>query len=158
MATFERSLSLPCPVGDLFALLLDPRRTLALAPPELHLRLVEAPERLQLGSRLVRAGRRWGLPQRVVSEITALEPDALLVETQVQGPFRRWVHTSHLVATKAGGCTLREHIDFMPPGGVLGLTVTERFVLKELEWLFDFRHQQLRDVLGGDINQASGGP
>ncbi len=147
MAVFERTLLLPRPVATVFALLLDPQRTLALAPPELHLRLVEAPDRLALGSRIVRAGRRWGLPQRVDSEITALEADALLVETQVQGPFRRWVHASHLTATEADGCALRECVEFEPPGGMLGLTVTERFLLKDLEWLFDFRHGKLRELL-----------
>ena len=46
------------------------------------------------------------------------------------------------------GCTLREHVEFEPPGGMLGLIVTEQFVLKDLAWLFDFRHQKLREVLG----------
>src|SRR5436305_4110831 len=108
MPTFERTVSLPHPVARVFAMLSDPRQTLALAPPELRLRLVEAPERLGLGSRLTRAGRRWGLPQRVVSAITALEPDALLVETQLHGPFRHWVHSCHFTADAADGCTLRE--------------------------------------------------
>ena len=74
------------------------------------------------------------------------------------GPFRRWVPASHLAASEAGGCTLRECIEFEPPGGVLGLTVTERFILKELEWLFDFRHRKLREMLaggaGGLVNRA----
>jgi ligand-binding SRPBCC domain-containing protein len=147
MATFERTLPLALPAAEVFAFFLAPRLTVPLAPPELHLQLVEAPERLQLGSRVVRTGRRWGLPQRVVSEVIALEPDALLVESQLQGPFRRWVHGLHFTATDTG-CVLRERVDFEPPGGMLGLLVTEAFLRKDLEWLFDYRHQKVLELLG----------
>jgi ligand-binding SRPBCC domain-containing protein len=149
MATFERTLTLARPVADVFAFFLVPRQTLPLAPPELHLQLVEGPERLQLGSRLVRTGRRWGLPQRVASEVTALEAEVLLVEAQVQGPFRRWVHALHFQVGEAGNCVLRECIEFEPPGGMLGLLVTEQFLRKDLEWLFDFRHRKLQALWNG---------
>jgi hypothetical protein len=38
----------------------------------LHLKVEEGPEVLQLGSRVTVRGRRWGIPQRVVSEVTSL--------------------------------------------------------------------------------------
>ena len=48
--------------------------------------LVEGPEQLSLGSRITVQGRRWGIPQRIVSEVTAFEPNVRFVDEQRQGP------------------------------------------------------------------------
>jgi uncharacterized protein len=87
-----------------------------MAPPDLHLQVEEGPVELQKGSRLTVRGRRWGLAQRMVSEITALEEDSLIVEEQRQGPFRSWKHTQRFAATPEGGVRIDDAIDYEPPG------------------------------------------
>jgi ligand-binding SRPBCC domain-containing protein len=147
MPRFESVMSFSRPVAEVFDFFLRPANQARLSPPELHLLLVEGPERLQLGSSLTWKGRRWGVPQRVVSKVTALEPDALLVVEQQEGPFARWAHAQRFEATPAG-TRVTDQIDYEPPGGLLGLTVTADRVGRDLEWLFAYRVQQLRGLLG----------
>jgi ligand-binding SRPBCC domain-containing protein len=148
MPCFESTVSLPAPPASVFTALCRPVVLVQLAPPEMHLMLESGPDELALGARLVLRGRRWGVAQRVVSEVTAFEPDTLLVLGQRQGPFRRWTHTQRLEALGEGGTRLSERVDYEPPGGLLGLTVTAAFLERELTTLFAFRRQKLVELLG----------
>jgi len=147
MPVFETSQSFSCALKDIFDFLTQPARVLLASPPELHLRLEDAPERLSLGARVVVRGRRWGIPHRAVNEVTAFEPEVQFVEEQREGPFRRWVHTHRLEAVD-GGVLVSDHIDFEPPGGILGLTLTAARVLRDLEWVFAYRGTRLAELLG----------
>ena len=103
MPLFEQSETYAAPPARAFALFRRTAERLRLAPPELHLQLVEGPAELRLGSRLTVRGRRWGVTQRMVSEITAFEEGALIVEEQRQGPFRSWKHTQRFEPNAGGG-------------------------------------------------------
>jgi ligand-binding SRPBCC domain-containing protein len=138
--TFSRGLK------EVFDFLTQPARVLLASPPELHLRLEEAPERLCLGARVVIHGRRWGIPHRVVSEVTSFDPGVQFVEEQREGPFRRWVHTHRFEAVE-GGVLVSDHIEFEPPGGILGLTITTARVQGDLEWVFGYRRTRLEELL-----------
>ncbi len=143
MPVFESSMTLICEPATVFAWFIQPALLIRTAPPELSLRLEEAPEKLFLGARTTIVGRRWGLSHRSILEVTAFEPDRLLVEEQRQGPFRRWCLT-HTFEAIDGGTRLTGRVEFETPGGILGLTVTEAFVRRELERVFAHRAEQLR--------------
>jgi ligand-binding SRPBCC domain-containing protein len=155
MPVFEASQTFPRRPQDVFDFFTRPAQLLAAYPPELHLRLEEAPERLGPGARLRVRGRRWGVPHRAVSEVTAFEPGVLFVEEQREGPFRRWVHTHCFEALPGGGVCVRDHIDFEPPGGILGLTVTAAYVLRDLEAVFAYRQRKLAEMLGAAGNSSA---
>jgi ligand-binding SRPBCC domain-containing protein len=148
MPCFESTLSLAAPPVSVFALLCRSGVLVNLSPPEMHLHVDSGPDELVLGSRLALRGRRWGVPHRAVSEVIAFEPDILLVLEQRQGPFRRWTHTQRLEALGDGGTRLSERVEYEPPGGLLGLTVTAAFLESELTTLFAFRRQKLAELLG----------
>jgi ligand-binding SRPBCC domain-containing protein len=145
MPRFEATIQIPRPVAEVFEFLRRPASLPELAPPELHLRVTDAPERLELGSRLTMLAWRYGIPQRSVHEITALEPDRLLVEEQREGLFRRWVHTQRFEEVP-GGTKVTHEIDFEPPGGLVGLVATPALIERDLRWLFDHREKQLREL------------
>jgi len=146
MPTFETEHRLPRPVAEVFEFFLRPANLPRLAPPELQLRVEEGPALLVLGSRVTVTGRRRGVPQRIISEVTALEPGARLVVEQRAGPFRRWVHL-HRFAAVPGGTRVAERIEFEPPGGLLGLVVTAAVVEAELRWAFEYRAKVLKELL-----------
>jgi ligand-binding SRPBCC domain-containing protein len=146
MPVFETTLVLPRQPAEVFDLLIQPAWVIQAMPPELSLRLIEAPERLFLGARVVVSGRRWGVPHRVTTEVTAFEPGQLIGEEQRQGPMRRWQMTQRFEVHESG-TQLTSQVVFEPPGGILGLTVTAGFVQRELEWVFAYREKQLRASL-----------
>jgi ligand-binding SRPBCC domain-containing protein len=144
MPAVESSLILTRPREEVFALFLTPARVLTLAPPELHFHLVEAPERLTLGARVTVRTRRWGLSQHIETAVTALVPGSLLTQSQTRGPLRRYAHT-HTFEEVEGGTRLSDHIEFDPPGGILGLKVTASFLEADLRHALTYRNDRLRD-------------
>ncbi len=153
MPVFDDTIDLPRPVAEVFAFFADPRNLERLSPPDLHLRVVEGPERLSRGARVVVAGRRWGIPQRVVSEVTSYEPERSFTDTQVQGPFLRWVRT-HRFEEVPGGTRVSDHIDYEPPGGVLGLVLTPALVEQDLRRAYAYRAARLRELFGAAGEEA----
>jgi ligand-binding SRPBCC domain-containing protein len=146
MPTFETQITLARPVADVFDFLCHPVNLIGVTPPEFNLTVVEAPDPLHLGARMVLQGRRWGFAQRVVSEITAFEPNLLMTDEQREGPFKKWTITHRLEAIPEG-TRMTIHIDFEPPGGLLGLLVTADRTRAELKELYAYREKRLRELL-----------
>ena len=149
MPTFETCVTLVAPVERVFALFLRPATYLELLPADLHLSLVSGPEELHVGATTEVRGRRWGISQRVVTEVTALEANALLVEEQRRGPFRRWTHAHRFEALADGGTRVTDRIDYEPPGGVLGLTLTPKRIEADLARSLGHRNRRLAELLAG---------
>lgn len=147
MPVFESSVELPRPVAEVFAFFADPHNLERVSPPDLHLRVVEGPERLSLGARIVVAGRRWGVPHRIVSEVTAFEPDQSFTDTQVEGLFRRWEHV-HRFEAVPGGTQVIDRIDYEPPGGMIGLMLKPGFFEEDLKRIYAYREEKLRELFG----------
>jgi ligand-binding SRPBCC domain-containing protein len=145
MPVFERVACYPRPVAEVFDFFCQPGHLLTVSPPELHMRLKEAPERLQLGSRIVVRARRYGFGQRITSEVTAFEPNALMVDEQKEGPFGKWIHT-HRFETVPEGTQVTDRIEFEPPPGLVGMMVTASVIEKELQRVFEFRQQKLAEI------------
>jgi ligand-binding SRPBCC domain-containing protein len=148
MPVFEASQIVPRPVAEVFAFFRDPTNLVKISPPELHMRLVEGPPQLERGSRIVLKGRRWGIPQRVVSEVTDFEPPRTFTDVQVEGPFGKWAHT-HRFEEVPGGTRLADRIDYEPPGGLLGRVVTAAMIERDLRGVFEYRSGKIKELLGG---------
>jgi ligand-binding SRPBCC domain-containing protein len=145
MPVFEASQMLPRPVEEVFDFFRDPANLVRISPPELHMRLVEGPAQLELGARVVLQGQRWGIPQRVVSEITALEAPATFTDTQVEGPFAKWAHTHRFEAVPEG-TRVSDRIEYEPPTGLLGLVARAGIIEHDLRWIFEFRAAKLKEL------------
>jgi len=148
MPHFEATTTVRRPLTEVFDFLSRPANLIELTPPEFNVRLVEGPERLHLGARVVLHARRWGFTQPLVSEVTAFEPDRLIVDEQREGPFPKWVHT-HLFETLPEGTRLSDRIDFETPGGMLGFLLTPESIASELQDLAAYRERRLQELLEG---------
>ncbi len=153
MPLFESTQVLARPLEEVFRFFRNPANLVLVTPPELNLRLVEGPQELELGSRLVFQVRRMGITQRIVSEVTVFENNALFTDTQVQGPFGKWVHT-HRFEKVPEGTRVSDTIEFAPPGGMLGFFLTARMIEEDLRRGFSFRSQRLAELLGPDEGQS----
>jgi ligand-binding SRPBCC domain-containing protein len=149
MPLFEAITFLSQPITEVFSFLSLPANLIEVTPPEFNLRVVEAPERLHRGARVVVQARRWGFAQRLVSEITAFEPDRLLVDEQREGPFAKWIH-AHLLEAVPGGTRMTDRIDFEAPGGMLGFLLTPQAITAELQEMFVYRERRFKELLGGN--------
>ncbi|HLN32342.1 MAG TPA: SRPBCC family protein [Gemmataceae bacterium] len=148
MATFASTLMIARPIAHVFEFLCDPANLIEVTPPKYHMQLVQGPPRLHLGAVVSLQGRRWGVTQKIVSEITRFEPDGLIVDEQREGPFKKWVHFHHL-EVRDQGTLMTDRIEFETPGGLIGLVMTEALVKRELEETFVYRQQRFGELLEG---------
>ena len=147
MPHYTTTLEIPHPLPELFTYLTRPKNLAQLAPPDLNLELVTAPEIMILGSQLVWKGRRWGVSQQITQEVATFDRDKLIVVEQKQGPLKRWIHANHFEAI-AAGTRIVEKIEYEPPGGLLGYVVTADAIRKELEKMLAFREKKLKEIFG----------
>jgi ligand-binding SRPBCC domain-containing protein len=141
IATFE----IARPAADLFAFLTRPKNLLELAPADLRLELVGAPDLLQAGSKIVWKGRRWGISVQLTHEVITFDPDRLIVFEQKQGPFARWVHANYF-EKHDDHTKIVEKIEFDPPGGLLGYVLTADKIRGDIEKLTAYREKKLKEI------------
>jgi len=147
MPVFETSVALDCPQERAFDFLLQPANIARIAPPELGLSFVSAPETLELGSLMEFKIQGYGHVQKMVHEITDLVRPTVFTEAQIRGLFASWVHEHAFETNDRGQAVVIDRITFLPPAGLLGLLVTSRKILEQLEEGFDHRHAQLQKLL-----------
>lgn len=146
MPVFKTDLHLNCPPARVFEFLAQPANMLLVTPPEFHLKLLDAPERVTLGSRITIQGSKFGIPQKIVSEVTAFEEGKFFTDTQVTGPFGRLVHT-HRVEPDGDGSRLIDEIDYASPGGLTGLIMTNDRIGRDLQAMATYRDERFRALL-----------
>jgi ligand-binding SRPBCC domain-containing protein len=144
--TFEAAAEFACSPAALYDFLLRPGNIPKISPPELNVRLVEAPEIAEVGSRITLEARNLGMRHRLSVLITGLEPERLVADEQVEGPFRKYRHQRRLTET-SGGVLLAETIDYEPPGGMLGLLLSKARLEKYVKDTHDFRITAMRALL-----------
>jgi ligand-binding SRPBCC domain-containing protein len=147
MPTFVVSQRFPFPRVAVFDFFRRPANLVAVAPPELRLRLAEAPDALELGSRMTVKSRRYGLATEVVTEVVELLAPERIVEEQRRGPFRLWRHERVFVAIEEALTDVSEHIEYEPPGGLLGLALTARSIAADLEEAYRWREGKVLELL-----------
>ncbi len=142
MPTFHSSVQLPVSAESLFDFLAAPANWPLLAPPDLHMQLLEGPAKLELRAKAAWKVRRWGIAQRIGIVVTRFELNTTIVLEQEHGPFAKWLHAQQFSSAE-NGVVLSEEIDFAPPTGMLGRLVTADAILHDLEAMFAYRREQL---------------
>ncbi len=149
MPHFETVEDFSAPLSRVFDFFSRPANLPKISPPELHMQLVSGPEQLHLGAVFTLQGRRWGLSQRVVSQVTVWEPEQRFVDEQREGPFPKWIHAHQFEALPDGGTRVTDRIEYEPPGGMLRFLLTAAAVERDLKWVFGYRREKLIHLFDG---------
>jgi ligand-binding SRPBCC domain-containing protein len=148
MGLFTYDTRLAAPVERVFQFLACPANLEKVSPPDMNLRVVAGPTELALGARITVEVRRWGVSQKLVSEVTAFEANRLFADEQREGPFRKWHHRHLVEADDQGGTRMRDEIEFEPPGGLLGFVMTAARIEADLREAFQYREKKFRELFG----------
>lgn len=115
-----------------------------LQPPWQTTRVLQPPRSLEVGTRVIlqiKAGPFW---QTIVAEHVAYEPGKMFADRMVKGPFASWLH-QHIISPRGENqCVLTDDIEYELPFGVLGRAFGAGFARRNLERLFEFRHEVTR--------------
>ena len=143
--SFTAELWLPRPRPEVFAFFADARNLEAITPPWVKFQvLTPAPIAMKAGALIDYRLRVHGLPLRWRTEITAWDPPFRFVDSQLRGPYRRWVHT-HTFEEVNGGTLCRDEVSYAVPGGAL---VERLFIRRDIERIFAYRQETMRRLLG----------
>jgi len=139
----ERTQRIERPIEEVFGFFADPANLGRLTPPWLDFRVLDcSTEQIEEGSLIEYQLRLHGIPIGWCSLISAWEPTQRFVDEQVRGPYRRWHHT-HTFDEIEGGVQVSDHVRYAVWGGAL---MNRLFVQRDLERIFDYRTQALREV------------
>jgi ligand-binding SRPBCC domain-containing protein len=143
--TFHAELWLPRPRPEVFAFFADARNLEAITPPWVKFEvLTPAPIEMRAGTLIDYRLRVHGFPIRWRTEITLWEPPFRFADTQLRGPYRRWVHT-HRFEEKDGGTLCLDDVSYAVPGGAL---IERLFVRRDVERIFAYRQETMKRLLG----------
>ncbi len=117
-----------------------------LQPPWQETEIVQPPASLEVGTRVVLRVKVGPLWQTMVAEHVEYEPGRMFADRLVKGPFAKWLHR-HIVTPRGDHeCVLTDDIEYELPLGVLGRVFGGWFARKNLERLFEYRHQVTREA------------
>ncbi len=80
--------------------------------------------------------------QNWVMSISEVKPSGLITDTQQKGPFKVWEHR-HIFEPAGGGVKMTDHINFLPPWGLIGL-LTLPLLYLQLYLMFSDRQRRTR--------------
>lgn len=146
MSLFERRTLMPVSASELYAWHGRPGAFERLNPPFAPVQVEERTGGLEVGARTVVRGV-GPLGQRWVAEHTVCEPGRMFRDEQVNGPFKKWVHTHRFEPRADDSCELVDTIEYELPMGGLGAFFGWPFTTATLEQVFAFRHALTKNDL-----------
>lgn len=133
---FERVQVVPFPKEEVFPFFADAGNLAKLTPPWLRFRIL-TPLPIELGEGTLIDYRLWlrFIPILWRTEITAWRPPHHFIDRQVRGPYKVWIH-EHTFEDAPEGTRMTDRVEYAAPGGEW---IRRRWILPELERIFDFR-------------------
>ena len=134
----ERSVWVPSPIEEVFPFFSAAENLGKITPPELGFRIDSpTPIAMQPGAVIDYTIRLHHIPMKWRTGITKWNPPYSFEDTQLRGPYAKWVHT-HRFTEHNGGTTIHDRVEYALPFGPLGLVATP-LVKRQLERIFDYR-------------------
>ena len=82
-----------------------------------------------------------------VTEITHVKEGEYFIDEQRFGPYSLWHHRHQLTAVE-GGVRMDDTIHYKIPFGILGQVAHVLFIKRQLNTIFDYRHQKMEALFG----------
>ena len=153
MPQHQTELVLDVPVQTVWNFLTTTANIPKIALPEIQLVIEEAPDHLELGSRIKFCIEVMGAIIHATHEVVEFTPHERFVEEQIEGSFASWRHEHQFLTDEAGRTVVRDTIAFQRPGGLVGMLMTEARVRKQLDEGFQHREFRMNQLLrSGETN------
>jgi len=146
---FVKESVIEAPAERVFAFHEQPDAFERLQPPWQKYELVQPPASLEVGTEVVLKVKVGPLWQTIVAQHTGYEPGVSFVDEMVAGPFKRWVHRHVVTPEGDGRSRLTDDIEYELPLGAVGRLFGGAFARRNLERLFEYRHDVTRKACEG---------
>jgi hypothetical protein len=143
----RRSQHFPRPLAEVFEFFSRPENLQAITPPWLDFHITAGPSTLHVGAIIRYRLRLHGVPVRWVTQIAAWDAPRGFVDTQISGPYRLWRH-EHQFTAEGGGTTMVDLVHYALPVGILGRIAHWAMVRRDVNLIFDYRRDKMRQKFG----------
>jgi ligand-binding SRPBCC domain-containing protein len=146
MMRFKKESVIRASANRVFAFHEAPDAFERLQPPWQKTDVIRPPTSLEVGTRVilrVKVGPIW---QTMVAEHVEYEPGRMFADRLVKGPFKSWLHRHIVTPLGENESMLTDDIEYELPFGPLGRAFGGGFARRNLERLFEFRHQVTREA------------
>ena len=134
------------PVAEVFAFFSNAENLELLTPPWLHFHIVSTSTLNVEKNTLINYKLKiHGLPVKWQSIIEDYAPPTFFVDSQTNGPYKKWHHT-HRFYEVAGGTLVMDHVRYRAPLGILGYAIALLFIKRDLRRIFAYRQNQLAQI------------
>lgn len=117
-----------------------------ITPPWLDFRIMTPlPIKMQEGTLIDYKLYLYGIPMKWKTEISEWEPPFRFVDSQLRGPYQKWVHT-HDFTEKDGGTLMRDRVEDRVPGGPIAPLIHSLFVRRNVEQIFAYRGKTIAEI------------
>lgn len=147
MPVFECRTEVGVSPKTLFEFITNVANMKAIAPSDVDMTIIEAPDELALGSKIVFQVQAFGVKQQLVHEVVEFQSPERFREKMVKGPMTAWTHDYIVEPHGTTGAALTNRIEFEPPGGMLGMLLTADRILGHLEEDYARRSEALKKAL-----------
>ena len=145
--TLERRSTVPASIDKVFPFFAAAENLGRITPPELGFRIRSGvPVVMREGAMIEYTIRLFGIPLRWRTLITAWNPPHSFEDTQLTGPYVKWVHT-HTFEGHAFGTTIKDRVVYALPFGVLG-RIAHPLVRRQLRRIFSYRATVITNLFG----------
>lgn len=146
MQTFEKvSIIKNCDIDELFDFHLDISNLKNITPPDTKVELLNKDFVPHEGGVLRIKTVKHFIPTIWEVRIDKLQRPSLLVDIAVKSPFKYWEH-SHVFTKRGNVCELKDIVTYELPFGKIG-SFFNFFIKRELENMFEFRHEITKKLL-----------
>lgn len=135
------------PIDRVFAFFAEAANLEELTPSFLRFQILRAPRAMEPGARIDYKLHIRGFPVRWKTIIERWNPPHLFVDIQAKGPYKLWHHT-HRFIEENGGTRIEDHVRYELPLGFLGRLVHRFVVKRDVERIFAYRQQRIREIFG----------
>jgi ligand-binding SRPBCC domain-containing protein len=135
------------PLDEVFAFFAEAHNLEPITPPWLRFELTgEGPPDMEVGTVIDYRLHVHRVPIRWRSRIEEWSPGRSFVDRQLRGPYRLW-HHRHTFSQDGDGTWVDDQVTYALPLGRLGDIAHPLFVRRDLERIFDYRHQAVAQIL-----------
>lgn len=146
MLRYEFTIGINAPIEQVFDFHNNTNNLILITPPNIQVRIEE------MGTPGLGYWVRLRIRQFAIIttewtvRVTRYERPFIMVDEQIQGPFKSWKHNRRFSVTNSG-TLLHECIEYEMPLGGLGKLVNRLFVEKQIRTMFEFRQQRTKQIL-----------
>jgi len=142
------SLVLTLPLERVFPFFSAAENLARITPPELGF-VVRTPPPIEMrrGALIDYTVRLWGIPLPWRTEITKWDPPHEFEDTQLRGPYAKWIHRHRFRSVDGGHSTaIDDEVRYRLPLGAVG-RLAHPLVRRQLRRIFAFRQLQVEKLL-----------